>query len=686
MVKSIQGLRALAVSAVVVNHYFPDYMPGGFIGVDVFFVVSGFLMTKNIITDIEARRFSFVRFYSRRARRLLPAALLVLLFSLLVTLVWLPVTLQSTPLNDIAAASLYVLNWRLILKDTHYFADHTSASIVLHYWSLSIEEQFYFVWPLILVVTAVLAARVAWKPEQRPRAFVAVVIAIALASFAWTVGTGRSQEAINFDLRARAWEFGLGALTSLLAPHIRIALLPASVLSASSWTGIVLSSLWLSAQSQVPGWAALPPCIATCAIIWAGDGIAAEPLRRLIAAHPVQWLGDVSYSLYLWHWPILAVAPYALGLPNVSTGMGVTLIGASVVAAGLTKVWVEDPWRLHAPISMPKQVRGGLALISFSAVLALSAFALSKQGPERAAKAAEKLHRLSLRPGECFGGNAVLSRASCPNLRELDDPDYVLQAWSNQIGGVPNGNTCQNEPRDERLHPCSFGAKEGTERARLALFGDSHAGMWAAALAMFAEQQGLRIDMYAASACPATLSDDVFDRYMPAQNRPSCVRWRHEAIERIASDPKVKYVVTSGYSLVHRRLVANGQWMADDGSGYESAWKKFIDAGKKIIVIEDVPTLPFYFADCLAITHGNVARCAYDRPLATEPSLYAKAAAKIASKDIVVINFEDILCDRTKCYPVVGGIPAYIDRHHVSAPFARSVAAVLNDAIVKLDE
>ncbi len=186
MVKSIQGLRALAVSAVVVNHYFPDHMPGGFIGVDIFFVVSGFLMTKNIITDIEARRFSFVRFYSRRARRLLPAALLVLLFSLLVTLVWLPVTLQSTPLNDIAAASLYVLNWRLILKDTHYFADHTSASIVLHYWSLSIEEQFYFVWPLILVVTAVLAARIVWNPEQRPRAFVAVVIAIALASFAWT--------------------------------------------------------------------------------------------------------------------------------------------------------------------------------------------------------------------------------------------------------------------------------------------------------------------------------------------------------------------------------------------------------------------------------------------------------------------------------------------------------------------
>jgi peptidoglycan/LPS O-acetylase OafA/YrhL len=150
VIKSIQALRALAVSVVVLNHYFPYRVPGGFIGVDVFFVVSGFLMTNRIIADIDAGRFSFLRFYSRRAARLLPAALAVLLVSLLATLIWLPVTAQSASLNDIAAACLYVLNWRLILKDTSYFADHTHASIVLHYWSLSIEEQFYFVWPALV--------------------------------------------------------------------------------------------------------------------------------------------------------------------------------------------------------------------------------------------------------------------------------------------------------------------------------------------------------------------------------------------------------------------------------------------------------------------------------------------------------------------------------------------------------
>jgi peptidoglycan/LPS O-acetylase OafA/YrhL len=578
-----------------------------------------------------------------------------------------------------------VLNWRLILKDTSYFADHSHASIVLHYWSLSIEEQFYFVWPLILVVVAVLAARIIRKPEQRTRAVIAVVLAITLASFAWTVTTEQSQDAVYFDLRARAWEFGVGALTSRLALHVKVGLLQASVLSTLGWAGIVLSSLWLSPQSQVPGWDALPACLAAGAIIWAGDGIAPALLRRLIASYPVQWLGDVSYSFYLWHWPILAVAPYALGLPNVTRGMGLALMAVSAVAAGLSKVLIEDPWRRQAPTPIRNKLRG-LSLVSLSTVLALSAGALSMQWSERAAHAGEKLYRLSLDPGDCFGAKAVLSPASCPNLRALDDPEYALQAWSNQIGRVPNGRTCQNRRRDEQVHPCSFGAKEGEERARLALFGDSHAGMWAHGLASFAEQYGLRIDMYADSACPPSLSYDVFDRDMFPRDRPACIRWRHEAIERIASDPKVKYVMTSGDLSADGRLGADGQWTIDNGSGYVAAWKKFLDAGKKVIVIDDVPGLPMDFADCLALNHGKVESCAYQRPAGMEASPYAKAVATIASHEIVLISLADILCDKTKCYPVVGGIPVYMDTRHVSAPFARSIAYALHNAIAKIGD
>jgi peptidoglycan/LPS O-acetylase OafA/YrhL len=677
----------LAVGVVVVNHYFPWRVPGGFIGVDVFFVVSGFLMTKRIIADIEAGCFSFLRFYSLRAARLLPAALAVLLVSMLATLLWLPVTAQSTSLNDIAAACLYVLNWRLILKDTNYFADHTHASIVLHYWSLSVEEQFYFVWPLILVIVAVLAARIIRTPEQRTRAVIAVVAGITLASFAWTVTTEQSQDAVYFDLRARAWEFGVGALTSRLALHEKIGLLQASVLSTLGWAGIVLSSLWLSPQSQVPGWDALPACLAACAIIWAGDGIAPAPLRRLIASRPAQWLGDVSYSFYLWHWPILAVAPYALGLPNVAPAptIRLALMALSAVAAGLSKVWIEDPWRRQAPIAIRNELRG-LGLVSLSTVLALSAAALSAQWSQRAARAGEKLYRLSLDPGECFGAKAGLSPDGCPNLRALDDPEYALQAWSNQIGRVPNGRTCQNRRHDEQVHPCSFGAREGEERARLALFGDSHAGMWAHGLATFAEQHGLRIDMYADAACPPTLSDDVFDRGMFARDRLACIRWRHEAIERIALDPKVKYVMTSGDLAEDWRLGADGQWTIDNGSGYMAAWKKLLDAGKKVIAIDDVPGLPMDFADCLALNRGKVESCAYQRPVAMEPSPYAKAVAKMASHEIVLINLTDILCDKTKCYPVVGGIPVYMDTRHVSAPFARSMAYALRNAIAKIGD
>jgi hypothetical protein len=366
--------------------------------------------------------------------------------------------------------------------------------------------------------------------------------------------------------------------------------------------------------------------------------------------------------------------------------VGLALIGTSAVAATLTKVWIEDPLRLRAHNTTRNNVRGLGLLISLSIVLALAATALSKPLVERRVKAAEKLYRQSLNPGECFGGNAALSGANCPNLHGLDERDYVLQAWSNQIHVVPNGNFCQNARRDETVKPCSFGAKEGDERVRLALFGDSHATMWAAGLATFAERDGLRIDMYTASACPPTLSDDLFADYMPPRDRSSCAHWRREAIKRIASDPRVKYVMTTGHVIAHRRLRADGSWMEDDGSGYVSAWTAFLNAGKKIIVIDDVPMLPFYFADCLALNHGNAAACSYERTFGKEASPFAKAVSRMGSNEILLINFEDVLCDTAKCYAVVGGIPVYMDRGHVSAPFARSVSSVLRNAIINIGE
>ncbi|MDH6264365.1 acyltransferase family protein [Bradyrhizobium sp. BR13661] len=686
LVKSVQALRALAVSVVVLNHYFPSRLTGGFIGVDIFFVVSGFLITGKIIADIEVDHFSFTRFYSGRARRLLPAALLVLAFSLLLTLIWLPVTTQASSLRDVATASLYALNWRLILTDTHYFADHTEASIVLHYWSLSVEEQFYLIWPLIVVVTALVAGR-RNRPSHRRKAFIATAAVITFISFAWAITVGLKMEDGNyFDLRARAWEFGLGAMTSQVATRGSYFPLFASLLSILGWGGIVFSSFWLTPQSQVPGWAAVVPCLATCAVIWAGDYLKPKLLWRLISSSVVQRLGDVSYSLYLWHWPLLVAAPYVLGLPSLSAFMRLLLVGVSVAAAFITKAGVEDPIRLHAPIPLRSHSRGLASLVFLSCILAFTATAFSNQRLKMGANAAEKLYRLSLNPDKCFGGNAAISGENCGNLHELDDPHYLFQAWSNQINLVPNGTTCQNERLDERVHPCSFGTKEGKERARVALFGDSHAGMWAAGIAMFAEQKSLRIDMYTASACPPTSSDDVFAVHMPVGERASCAQWRREAIDRIASDAKIKYVVTSGNLFVHQRLGADGNWLADDGSGYVNVWNKFLDAGKKIIVIDDIPSLPIYFANCVALSHGLIKKCEFDQPVEDEPNAYAKAVAKINKKALMLVGLNDILCYSKRCSPVVGGIPAYLDREHISAPFARSVASILLDAIVQIGE
>jgi hypothetical protein len=367
--------------------------------------------------------------------------------------------------------------------------------------------------------------------------------------------------------------------------------------------------------------------------------------------------------------------------------MGVALIGVSVLAAWFTKVCVEDPLRVHSLVPARRAVRDLSVLCSLSVLLAFSAAALSKHQVNKETQVAEKLYRLSLNPGECFGGNAALSGADCRNLRELDDPDYAFQAWRNQIEINPNSDrkNCLNERRDVRVMPCSFGVKDGDEHGRVALLGDSHAGMWAASLGVFAQQLGLRVDVYTAASCPPTLMDDVFSKTMDLKDRTACAHWRREAIKRIEADPKVKFVVISGFVRLHERL-RDGQWEADDGSGYATTWQRFLDAGKKVVVIDDIPELPFYFANCLAMHHGNAAKCSYERTPAKEPSPYAKAVGRIASKGIALISFDDVLCDTAKCYPVVGGIPAYVDEDHVSAPFARSVASTLRNAIERAGE
>ncbi|MEV1131398.1 acyltransferase [Agromyces sp. NPDC049794] len=340
----IQALRAVAVGCVLLYHFWPAVMPAGFVGVDVFFVVSGFLITGLLLRDAERHdRVRLKEFYVRRSRRILPAAMAVLTACAAATLLFVPRREWGPFLQQTLSSALYVENWHLA-RDLQIPARADLASTpVQHFWSLSVEEQFYLVWPLLIILALWLAAR---SGRRRTEMLAAVLVVTTVASFVHgSLLTLQDNNLAYFSTLARGWEFGVGGL---------LALLPRSegdrlrrTRAAAGWAGlaaIAFAALAFTDGDRFPGTIALLPVLGTAAIIWAGMPRAAMSLAPVAGWRPVQWFGDISYSLYLWHWPIIMFTPYITGQPTPAIGM-VLLLLLSIGIADASKRWIEDPFR-----------------------------------------------------------------------------------------------------------------------------------------------------------------------------------------------------------------------------------------------------------------------------------------------------------------------------------------------------
>lgn len=360
----IQALRAVAIGCVVAYHFWPAVLPAGFVGVDVFFVVSGFLITGLLLRDAE--RFGRIRlgdFYVRRARRILPAAIVVLSASALATLLVVPRVDWRPFLQQILSSTLYVQNWHLARDSQIPKRAELESTPVQHFWSLSVEEQFYLVWPLLIILALWLAARYG----HRRLLVVAILGASTIASFVHgVVLTEQDHNLGYFSTFARAWEFGVGGLLAL-APQI-VGERLRRTRALAMWAGlaaVAVAARTFTDAELFPGWIALLPVLGTAAVIWAGMPRAAFSLAPVAALRPVQWFGDISYSLYLWHWPIIMFTPYLTGQPSQAPVMALLLV-LSIAVADASKRWIEDPFRRvgSAPARvkrMPAARRVGLA-------------------------------------------------------------------------------------------------------------------------------------------------------------------------------------------------------------------------------------------------------------------------------------------------------------------------------------
>ena len=583
----IQALRAFAVMAVVLNHLWEDAVPGGFVGVDVFFVISGFLITDHLMRSMGSGRARLGDFWLRRALRLLPASLLVVAVSLVGVLLLVPRSGWNVALDQIWASAVYVQNWQLVAQSTDYFTSASSPSPVTHYWSLSVEEQFYLVWPLLMLIPWSWGRGASHRARRRRVVLTLMIVVVA----SWLFGVWRSAEhpETYFSTFARAWEFGVGGLLALGAAAVASRVgRHARLVALGGWLTLFATAFVITSAQPFPGWIATIPVLATVAVIAAGCR-ADEPVPTgPLSAHPaVQVLGDISYSLYLWHWPLVILTPYVIGAELDFTAR-VGVLAASLVLAAATKRWVEDPVR-RLSTAPPRQRFAAVGVLA-GATVAIVVACLAGSASVASARADAEAELKELSSTRCFGAAASAPGADCPDSHTLAVGGAELMTAESQGNPVSGGTSCQQEPDRSEVLVCGFGASAESADTTIVLTGDSHAGHWVQALDELAARNNWRVEMYVRSSCPAALGDGIAPDWA-VETGPSCQAWRRRlgGGDRRASRRRRRRHV--GHQPRVRPVRRRGRGLAGPRAGFRAAWSQWLDSGKSVVAIADVPQM-----------------------------------------------------------------------------------------------
>ncbi len=659
------------MGAVVANHLWPAAVGGGFVGVDIFFVISGFLITSHLLREARGGRIGLAEFWARRARRLLPASLLVLALSAAATLLIIPATMWRLVMRQIIASTLYVQNWALAADAQDYFASSNSPSPVTHYWSLSAEEQFYLVWPLLLVLGLVAARR---RPHTRHAWWTGILGLVTLASALASVWLTRTDpQAAYFVTPTRAWEFGTGGLLALAADARATDARATATASAAArvgvaglgWLAMLGSVLVMDETTPIPGWLAWLPVTGTALVLWAGTGSDRAP-SALVRLPPVQWLGDISYSLYLWHWPPIVLLPYLTGHPLTAGERLGLLVGACVVAHLSTR-FVEIPVRQAGWLRRARPRRTYLAALAAMAVVLGVGSGAGYAVRDRLAVAQHELASAARGDDPCFAARAIAN--DCPDPHTLRYPESSLLTITNTANSTDWGRTCQQLPEDSTPLECQFGVPAEQASLRVALVGDSHASQWAGALDTLAVEHRWNVVMLTKSSCPAN-SDPGFLAPWRPQQAEGCREWTRQVLARVAADPTIDVVVMSALA----RMYGAGP------GGYQQTWRQLTDAGKSVVVIADVP-----FMDVGDIP-ACVAAADADDPCTTPVSSALRedpmtaGVALTGSPQVVGVDLTRFFCDRRVCHAVIGGVVAFGDNGHIHNYFSRTLAPYLYQA------
>jgi peptidoglycan/LPS O-acetylase OafA/YrhL/lysophospholipase L1-like esterase len=685
----IQGLRAVAVLLVVADHV-AGHPAGGFAGVDVFFVISGFLITGLLLRERETTgRISIPRFYARRVKRIIPAAVTVLLITdVLARYLFVGARIHQTLVDSLWSLG-FAANIHLARIGTDYFAAGTPQSPLQHFWSLAVEEQFYVFWPTLLIVVTALARRV-----RSPRPLVAGLAGLlVLTSFGWCqYMTATNPAGAYFSSLARGWELGIGALLAVVAPEIRR--LPGQVRAAAGWTGLVLIGLGavlLGPATPFPGTAALFPVLGSALVLATGDAPGGVGVRWALGSRPLVYVGTVSYSLYLWHWPVVIYARALVG--NDSVGYYLLACGASAALAVASFHLIEEPLRrlTWAPGRAERQRTGMPWWVGYryplSAALALAVTVAGIAWASAGTRPAPVASTRGLSVGVSAAGMPATAAGGWASVGSLQDelraallrPD--LPQLSPPLGDLATSaaapewiaDHCLDQDTPAQVAHCRYGPPHPMRTA--VVVGDSFAVSYIPGIRAGLEPAGYAVQLLTRGQCPNTLVLTDFENLKRNDDCPKHHAFVEQQLQTLHPDLLILSDSAGFIDLMH-----DGAGMSD--AAKVRAWQQGVQrwiaeirpyAGR-VVVLGSPPRL------------GNLQQCvtatskASDCVTAPAQTWRNSRAAEAAAAQAVGVPYLDVgpwFCWQDRCPAFVDTTPITWDGDHLTAAFSARLGPLL---------
>ena len=657
----IEGIRAVAIGLVILYHAGVPLFDAGFVGVDVFFVLSGFLITGVMLRDIDRTGHLALRnFWARRARRLLPAAFFALTAASLISWLWLPFTQREVFGKDIFSAVFYVLNWRLAGRSVDYLADDVWLSPVQHFWSLAVEEQFYIVWPLV-VVAALLVARRIRVPS---RSVLGIVLGAAVATSLWwsVVQTGQEPTIAYLSTLTRFWEIGLGAAIALSARVL--CGLPDRPLAVAGWVGLAgvsISAVLLAPPTPFPSAWALLPTVSTALIVISGLRRVPRSPYDLLSTRPAVWLGGLSYSVYLWHWLALVAATAWWG--SLSVWEGLAVVAASFVPATLIHRFIENPVRYGAAMKRPRNALAVGAAFAVASALCGVLLVDSVESFQVAYAAA---------PGEGAGA-LIQTDVDWSSVDEVPPitPDPLYATYD-----VPDAydTGCLLDSSETDPEICIYGADPSARTVMLV--GDSKVVQWEPAMQIIADRSGWELQVMAKGSCALSEADQI----RRGARYSACREWTESAMQIIA-DERPDLVILS--SVANRGFAQSDPESSDETQqamidGYVEMWQRLEALDIPVAVILDNPTPPEEVYPCVEQNQESLSSCGFE----VAPAISASgaptqlAAASTPGVSVEIIDLTRLICP-DECPAVIGNVLVYGKGSHLTRTYVLSLEPAL---------